>query len=203
MELWVGPAIVAAIVSGLINAAGWFVTFRQSRRLEQLRRDERIHDFQVAIRAEIASDLLGQTVFDHDELYGAVEAKYRTEAGYSVLVPHLASNVIFEAVVKEIHVLPGDVIEPLVDYQRLRQTIERFAADLRAPGFAALPAERQLAMFSDYLKMTGRLQQLARRALVALDNSLGFSTLDGGQSSQRSAPASVAAAAEQGERNEP
>lgn len=203
MDLWVGPAIVAAIVSGLINAAGWFVTFRQSRRLEQLRRDERVHDFQVAIRAEIASDLLGQTVFDHDDVYRSVAARYASEPGYSVLVPHLASNVIFEAVVKEIHVLPGEVIEPVVDYQRLRQTIERFASDLRATAFAALPAERQLAMFGDYLKMTERLQQLARRALVALDNSLGSSSRDGGQSSQPSAPAWAAAAVERGGRSEP
>ncbi len=180
-ELWLGPVIVAAIVSGLVNAAGWFVTFRQSRRLEQLRRDEKVNDFQVALRAEIASDLLSMSVFDRDDLLRVVREKYASDPHYTVLVPHLATNVIFDAVVKEIHILPGEVIGPVVSYERLRQTADRFAADMRAASFAQLPAERQLSMYTDYLEMIGRLEGLAQRALIVIENSLGISSPAGDQ----------------------
>lgn len=202
IELWLGPVIVAAIVSGLVNAAGWFVTFRQSRQLEQLRRDEKVNDFQVALRAEIASDVLGMSVFDRSELLQAVREKYLSDPHYTVLVPHLATNVIFDAVVKEIHILPGEVIGPVVSYERLRQTADRFAADMRATSFSQLPAARQLSMYTDYLEMIGRLEDLARRALIVIENSLGLSSpvadqstppsgaaareLDGGQASASS-----------------
>lgn len=203
MELWVGPAIVAAVVSGLINALGWFVTFRQSRRLEQLRRDEKVHDFQVALRAEIASDLLGLSVFDHAEVLSTVSRQYVEDKGFSVLVPHMASNTIFEAVIGEIHILPGEVIDPVVDYQRLRQTIERFATDLRSQSFAALPSERQLVMFGDYLKMMQRLQVLAERAVTALDNSLLISSRGAGPSNPPLEQASAAAASASGQEGAP
>lgn len=192
IELWLGPVILAAIVSGLVNAAGWFVTFRQSRRLEQMRRDEKVHDFQVALRAEITSDLLSTNVFDRAELLLTVREKYRSEAGYIVLVPRLATNVVFEAIVEEIHILPGDVIGPVVHYQRMRETLEQFVGDVRADSFGHLPSERQLAMYADYLEMIGRLELLAQRALVALDNSLGLNSPDAGRSIPPSASAAAA-----------
>jgi len=195
MDQWVGPAIIAALVSGVVSALGWFVGSWQQRTLERTRRDEKVHDFQVALRAEIASDLLGIAVFDRGALLADVKAQYDAEPGYSVLVPHLASNVIFDAIVGEIHVLPGDVIDPVVDYERLRQTLERFASDMRAASFAQLKPDRQLAMFTDYLGMVQRLEQLARRALVALDNSLGVSNPDVDPSIPPSASASAAAGA--------
>jgi hypothetical protein len=187
VDLWIGPAIVAALVSALITAAGWFVSSWQAASTEQRRREEKVHDFQVALRAEIASDLLSMVVFDRGALLESVKGRYRAEPGYSVLVPHLASNVIFDSIVKEIHILPGEVIAPVVDYARLRQTLERFASDLRAPSFAQLAAERQLTMYSDYLETLGRLEKLAKRASLALDASLGISSPDAAQSTPPSA----------------
>jgi hypothetical protein len=197
MDPWVGPAIIAAIVSGVVSAVGWFVNSWQSRRNERASRAEKVHDFQVALLAEIESDLLSTSVFDRAELLRSVSARYREEPGYSVLVPHLASNVIFDAIVKEIHILPGDVIGPVVDYQRLRQTLERFAADLRASNFGQLPPERQLVMYTDYLEIIGRLEELAQRAAIALQNSLEFNTPDVGRLSPPSAWAAAARDEEQ------
>src|ERR1700754_3468747 len=99
MELWVGPVIVAALVSGLVNAVGWFVTFRQTMRMEQLRRAEKVHDFQVALRAEIESDRLNLEVVDWPAYLEAIKARYAADPHYSVVVPHMASNTIFASIV--------------------------------------------------------------------------------------------------------
>jgi hypothetical protein len=201
MDLWIGPAIVAALVSGVISAVGWFVNSWQTRQLEQARRDEKVHDFQVALLAEISSDVLTMAVFDRDQLLAEVVERYRSETGYSVLVPHLARNVVFDAIVEDIYVLPGDIIGAVVDYERLRQTLEKFADDLRAPSFAQLDAERQLAMYRDYLDTSARLEALARRAVTALRLSLGLNIQDVDLSSRplAAAQAGSAGAAVQGQ----
>jgi hypothetical protein len=203
MELWIGPVIVAALVSGLVNAAGWFVTFRQSVRLEQMRRHEKVHDFQVALRAEIDSDRLNMVVVDWQAYRSEIVARYAADPDFSVVVPHMASNPIFSAVAREIHILPGDVIAPVVNYARLRETIERFVLDLRADSFRRLPADRQLLMYSDYLDMLSRLERLAEHAVAAIDNSLGTSNPDVDRSNQVSASAPGAGQVGAVERNEP
>ena len=175
MELWVGPAIIAALVSALISAAGWFVTSWQAQRSESRRRGEKVHDFQVALRAEIASDLLILEVADRQEFLDVVSAHYRADRDYAVVIPTMSSNVVFEAIVGDIPVLPGAVISPVIHYARMRQTLDQFIADMRAPSFGGLSAERQLTMYSDYLGMQERLEVLARKAIQELDISLNSS----------------------------
>lgn len=172
MELWVGPVIVAAAVSGFMSVVGWFVTSWQAIRLEHRRRKERVHDFQVALRAEIASDRLGFVFADNDALLRDVASRYRSDPAYRPIVPHLASNVVFDAIVPEIHVLPGDVIEPVIRYARLHQVLAKFVDDLRAATANGLPAERAVVMFTDYFEMLGRLEARAEAAIAALDVSL-------------------------------
>lgn len=193
MELWIGPVIFAALLSGLVSAAGWFVNSWQTRRLEQLRRDERVHDFQVALRAEIGSDLVWMSVIDRGAFLAEIQRRYAEDSAYSVLVPHMAANVVFAAIVGEIHILPGDVIAPVVDYSRLRQTVEQFVTDLRGERFRQLAAERQLLMYSDYLDMLGRLEILAERAVSAL--AISLNTPDADRSIQLSAGAQGGASA--------
>lgn len=172
MELWIGPVIIAAAVSGVISVVGWFVTSWQAIRLEHRRRKERVHDFQVALRAEIASDRLGFVFTDNDALLRDVAAKYGSDPTYRPIVPHLASNVVFDAIVPEIHVLPADVIEPVIRYARLHQVLAKFVDDLRAATANGLPAQRAIVMFTDYFEMLGRLEARAEAAIAALDVSL-------------------------------
>jgi len=194
MQVWIGPAIVAALVSALVSAMGWFVTFRASIRLEQLRRHEKVRDFQIALRAEMASDLLNTVVADRQAFLEEVTARYRADLNYFPIVPMQSRNVVFDAIVPDIHILPARVIEPVIHYARMRQRLEQFVSDLRAPLFRELDAQRQLVMYSDYLEMLDRVEQLARDAVASLDESLNSS--DVGPSIPKSASATGGASAE-------
>lgn len=194
MELWVGPAIVAALVSALVSAAGWFVTSWQTQQIDQRRRGEHLNDFQVALRAEVASDLLNMAVADRREFLDEVSERYRADATYYPVVPMQSRNVVFEAIVGEIHILPEAVITPLIHYARMRQRVEKFVDDLRSADFRALTAERQLTMYSDYLEMLDRAEQLGRDAVSSLDESLNSS--DGARSIPKSASGAGGASAE-------
>jgi hypothetical protein len=50
LEAWIGPAIVAAVISGLVSLTVVQLNFRQERKREGLRRAEKIRDFQIALR---------------------------------------------------------------------------------------------------------------------------------------------------------
>ncbi len=203
MDPWIGPAIVAAIVSGVVSAAGWFVTSWQQLRLERQRRGEKVHDFQVALRAEIATDLITMEVVDRAAFFEEIKSRYVGDPSYSVVVPHQSANVVFDVVVKEIHILPGEVVSQVVMYARLRQIVGRFIDDMRSESFKALPAERQLAMYHDYLETLDRLEALAQQALAAVDRSLAVNSPDAARLTQSSASGPAGETGAAGGRDEP
>ena len=128
-------------------------------------------------------------VADRVQLLSEVAASLAADPGYLPLLPRLASNSIFEVVVKEIHLLPGNVISPVVHYERLRQTLEQFVEDSRSLTHRDLSAERRLLIYSDYAATYDRLEGLARHALRALETSPGINKTVGDPSSP--APASA------------
>ena len=174
MEAWVGPAIVAAVISGLVSLIVVQLGFRAERRAERLRRDEKVRDFQIALRAEIASDLINMKETDRSRIMAEMTAAFAADPAYSPVAPRIASNLIFEAIVREIHILPEGVISPIVHYARLRQTLERFVDDLRSETYRALNAERRLLAYSDYLATYDRLETLAQTAMRSLELSIGI-----------------------------
>jgi hypothetical protein len=170
VDLWVGPAIIAALVSALVSALGWFVTSWQTLRLEARRRAEKVRDFQVALRAEIASDLLVLQVGERADMLDDVANALTEDPLYQPFVPRMAQNAVFEQIIKEIHILPGRVIDAVIDYQRLRQSVDYFIADIRDA--KELSSSRRLLMIADYFEMLDRLEVLAGNAVTALDVSL-------------------------------
>ena len=169
LEAWVGPAIVAAFISGLVSLIVVQLNFRQERKADRLRREEKIRDFQIALRAEIRSELENLERFELRTLLAEVESHYASDMSYSVVVPRIARHVVFDAIAKEIHILPEAVIGPVVFYARQRQVIEQLAEDMREASFKALAPERQLAMYRDYLGMWDVWRDLASKAEKALE----------------------------------
>lgn len=165
-------ALRSSVVTGMFNFLGLAVTaifaviaWLSSR---MLARREKVRDFQVALHAEIASELLNLAAFDLEKHFSEIEGRYAADATYSVVVPQLANNVIFDAIVEQIYLLPARVIAPVVEYERLRESLDSFASDMRAQSFASLSQERQLEMYSGYILMRRRLRALAQDAVTAL-----------------------------------
>lgn len=105
VALWIGPVIVAAAIAGLINVAAWFVTFRQTRRLEQERRSERVTDVQTALLAEVRSDLRNLKEIDVKANVAAITRMLEaapTDRPYTPFVPRDSGTLVFSAIVGEI-----------------------------------------------------------------------------------------------------
>lgn len=172
MREWISPAIVAIVVSALVTAIGWFVTYRNSLGLEKERRREKIRDFQIALRAEIRSEL--HHLKEEDLLDGLkqIEGRYKRSKTYSVMVTGLPRHVIFDNLAKEIHILPESVIDPVILYARQRQLAEKLVEDMRADRFRHSTQAQQLALYADYIQVLIYLTSLAQQALNAIEEEL-------------------------------
>jgi len=166
---WVGPAVVAALIAAFVSAAGWFVTTRQALALERARRRERTRDFQIALRAEIRSELADLQTFDLEAELEQVRGRYRDDPAYRVRVPELPRHLIIEGIISDIHVLPAAVIEPIVFYLRQRQVVGSLVADIRSAEFALLDRQRQLEVYQEYIELKGQLAAFAAAAEQALN----------------------------------
>jgi hypothetical protein len=178
VEAWIGPALLAAVIAGLVNVAGWFVTFQSTRRLDQARRREKIRDFQIALRAEIRSELRNLGSYDVQQQLSRIRGLYETRPDYTVTVPQPAASVVFSALVGEIQILPARVIDPVILFERQRAAIRQLAEEIREARFASLAREQQLAMYEDYLHMWSAWRDFAVQAEGALDISLNSPVAD-------------------------
>lgn len=116
METWVGPAVTATVISSLIAIIGWFVAYGSARRMERIRRREKIRDFQVALLAEIRSESHHLGTLDLDAHLSTIEQNY-AEAGqantsYSPFVPRPAGPILLPTLLPEIHLLPEKTMIP-------------------------------------------------------------------------------------------
>ena len=145
-----------------------------ARFLESLRRKERIQDVSTAIRAEIRSHRQRLLLFE-PATAGEITERILEEAGagseYTPFVPAEAPSFVFDAILSEIHILPTEVIDPVIYYYRQTATLKLFAEDLRSDRFSKLEAWRKAEMYRDYIAMGEYALELAEKAVKALEDS--------------------------------
>ena len=166
--------------TALVGVLGALVGILLSNALTMLldvrRRRERITDVQTSLRAEIRSQWRRLAPLDLESrarmIVDKIEAAADQELDFTPFIPQEDDNVVFESVVDEIHILPNDVIDPVVLYYSQLNTITRFVEDLRSERFARLEADRKVEMYKDYIAMKEQARLFADRAIRALDASL-------------------------------
>ena len=136
-------------------------------------RAERVRDIQTALRAEIRSHRRALEVFLDDDRRDGVVSLIMGESQYSPFIPSEVEAFVFKAVLGEIHLLPGAVIDPVVLYYRQWHSLAALASDMRSEAFSALPPQRKAAVYEDYMAMGAYADELARDAAAAINGSLG------------------------------
>lgn len=202
---WIGPAIVATIIASLVQVIGWWIEHRRERGRQFAQRRERIVDVQTALRAEIRSHQ--HRLLQFSNLDGSPQAPLsgsgtETEKPFRPFVPSEVKPFVFEAIVKEVHVLPTDVIDPVVVYYRQVHALIQLVEDLRSDRVSQLEPERQRAIYQDYIAMAVYAGELAGNAVDAIDRDLGLKAKLNNSDAVRSAPRSDGAAPGPAERDE-
>lgn len=179
---WIGPAIIAAVISAVVTGFGWVISERQSVRRDAARRRERIGDVQTALLAEIRAGR--HRIGDLSEMARAVDHAFSERADYRPFVTRPVPTFVLDAILADIHLLPISVIDPVVLHYRQAAAVALFVDDLRSETFEKLDVTQKRAMYRDYVDLLIYSDVLAGRAIDTLGRSLNIS--DAGPSDRRS-----------------
>lgn len=172
-------AIVAAIVSAAVTALGWFASHWSERRLEAKRRLEKIVDFQTALLAEIESNLKRYDEIDLDQhktdMVAKISGKQRGNT-FTPFVPRDTTEIIFEAMLPEIHILPTETIDSVVAYYKQEYKLRELIEDLRSDRYKSLEQDRKARIYKDYVWQIKTVLIGGSEARKALRHSLGLPT---------------------------
>ncbi|SMO55603.1 hypothetical protein [Paracoccus laeviglucosivorans] len=166
LDSFLSPHAQQGIIAGLFIAVGWIVAARQNRNREGKQRGERSRDIQRALLAEIRAHVATLEAQRMDE------AALRTIlAGDHVpVIPKQANDRIYVTVLKDVHLLPELIIDPVVTYYRQIAMMGAFAEALEKQ--AEKDRARAIGMFVDYLEMTEAARESGQEAMRLLMTSV-------------------------------
>ena len=166
-------AIIATVVSAAVTALGWFASHWSTQRIETRRRTEKIIDVQWALLAEIESNLQRYAEIDLDEHLVDMERRIRGRGRFTPFVPRFAIEIVFDAFVSDIHILPTETIRDVVSYYEQEYKLRELVEDLRSDKVHALERDRKALLYSDYVWQIKTVLSEGERARLALAGQLG------------------------------
>lgn len=176
MGTFLDTAIIATVVSAAVTALGWFATHWSTQRIEARRRIERIIDVQWALLAEIESNLLRYAEIDLEDHQSEMERMILHrggKAGFTPFVPRYATEIVFEAFIPDIHILPTETIRDVVAYYKQEYKLRELVEDLRSDRFAVLDRDRKARLYGHYVWQIKTVLAWGERARAALAGQLG------------------------------
>lgn len=179
----IDTAFVAALVSAVVTALGWWASHASERHLEDARRLERIIDIQTALLAEIESNLVryGETDLDQHsaDMAGRIMAASGASRGrgesYTPFVPRDSTEIVFASLLHDIHLLPTETIGDVVSYYKQEYKLEKLIDDLRGDTFRNLDRARKARIYADYIWQIKTVVWEGEVARASLSKSLGRS----------------------------
>jgi hypothetical protein len=173
LEGYLDTAIIATVVSAAVTALGWFASHWSTQRIETRRRIEKIIDVQWALLAEIESNLQRYAEIDLDDHLDEMERRIRSRQGFTPFVPRFATEIVFEAFISDIHILPTETIRDVVSYYKQEYKLRELVEDLRSDKVRALERDRKALLYSDYVWQIKTVLWEGEKARLALVGQLG------------------------------
>ena len=163
---------ISALIGAFVVLVGWLFTFYRESHARQMSRKERIRDVQRALYAEIRAYV---AVLKRDQLDDYREdmiEKMRGKDGkgrdFIPLIPRERNDMMFRAIVNEIHILPRSSIDPVALYYSQLAAIAALIDDLRSPEFKDMDRARRIQMYSDYIDMKKEALDLGEEAMLMI-----------------------------------
>jgi hypothetical protein len=169
-------ALIAAIVSAALTVLGWLVSHSSEKRLEIRRREEKIVDVQTALLAEIESNLIRYGETDLDAHLAEITKRILKPARgsrYTPFIPRDSTEIVFEAMLPEIHILPTEVIGDVINYYKQEYKLRELVEDLRGETYRDLDQPRKARIYADYIWQIKTVIWEGERSRASLAKSLG------------------------------
>ncbi|QEU09139.1 hypothetical protein [Paracoccus yeei] len=164
------PTVLAALVAAAVAMLAWPVNDWLNRRRARTLRAERVSDVQRALLAEIRAHVVALESQRLDAGGTAALLARLRDSGRIPFIPEQANDRIFSAIIEDVHILPAEVIDPVVTYYRQLSIMESFARAMQKQ--ADQDHGRAVEMFGDYLELTEAARESGQEALRLLMTSV-------------------------------
>lgn len=167
--------LLAAALSAAVAVTLWFGNNWVERRQAEARRQEKTNDLMRALLAEIEAyvyllalnDLEAHLTMMTHQMQGAPR-----DRPFVPIVPRESHDSVYRAFLDEIHILPGEVVNPVVRYYNQVNAIANFAADMATDRFAGISGDRMAAMYHHFIVMKQIALKMGERARRRLREKL-------------------------------
>jgi hypothetical protein len=132
---------------------------------------------QTALLAEIESNLTRYEEIDLDrhttQMVGRIMQKSKGR-NFTPFVPRYATEIVFEAMLADIHILPTETIDDVVAYYKQEYKLRELVEDLRSDRYHELEQDRKARIYEDYVWQIKTVLVTGEGARSALRASLGI-----------------------------
>lgn len=171
---WIGPAIIAALVTGLLGLLRDWLQSRKSSREERKRtavRDERRQKVSAALLAEIAAFEEAFVEQDLQRNSEEISARFAGDPNFKPVLFRQKWDFIYEQLVSDLGLLGPERLVPVVQFYGQLARVSTMIEDMRSDSFGRdLSVERKQAIYADYIGMVLRATQDACAAREALSD---------------------------------
>lgn len=167
--------LLAAALSALVAVALWMGNNWWERRQAEIRRQEKTNDLMRALLAEIEAYVYLLALDDLDALLAVMTSQMQSasrDRPFVPVVPRESHDSVYRAFLAEIHILPGEVVNPVVRYYNQISAIANFAADMSTDRFAGISGDRMAAMYRHFIVMKQIARKMGERARRRLRDKL-------------------------------
>lgn len=172
---YLSPPAQQALIAGLFVAASWWVVAFQNRRRDAKLRAERVDDMQRALLAEVRAHVVALESQAQDGRHDLLLTQL-AEGNTGLVITHSGNDRIFRAVLPDIHLLPGAVIDPVVIYYRLVAVMDAMADSIRR--VARNRPDSAAEMMLDYIVLNQEAREAGLDVLEMLTASLRGGTAE-------------------------
>ena len=187
LDQHIDPRVQAALIAATIVALGWLYNGYQNRARDRRRRLERVQDVQTALLAEIEHYVQTLKLFDLNTTWSRIVSAMEEDDTYVPVVPSERNDTLFKAVIAEIHVLPEEVIQPVMGYYNQVFAVEAIIEDLRSALFHEMDQVQRIGMYTDYIALKKEALVRGEMASAALRHSMGNGPKPAGSVNSRGA----------------
>lgn len=156
--------VVSALIGAAVVVLGWLISHRRDRVAERRQRREKVIDIQRALLAEIAAHVHQLEQNRLEEHKAEMLARMESDPDFLVMVPGETHATVFRALLPDIHLLPGPVVEPVTLYYSQIITVANLAEDIRSERYAAIGPERRARMYGHFIDMKIEARRMGRVA---------------------------------------
>lgn len=143
---------------------------RQNRREARRLRNEALRDLHRALYAEIAVNLANLGGLDAIETAKQAQvARMKKSNNHRPFLTHQKRDMVFQAFLRDINILPRSSIDPIVTYYALVNSIEQMEHDIRSDRFMNLNKDGRIALYSDYMDLLNQSVTYGWIALQLID----------------------------------